>query len=48
MFDARIKELNDKDLLLAMTKVASTIREQQVRGLQLLSEVDERKLFLRE
>ncbi len=48
MFDSRIKELNDNDLLLAMTKVAATIREQQVRGLQLLSEVDERKLFLRE
>ena len=48
MFDAAIKGLDDKALLVAMTKVAATIREQQVRGLQLLSEVDERKLFLRE
>ncbi len=48
MFDARIKELDDRALLVAMTNVAATIREQQVRGLQLLSEVDERKLFLRE
>ncbi len=47
-FDAAIKELDDKALLLAMTKVAATIREQQVRGLQLLGEVDERKLYLRE
>ena len=48
MFDSAIKTLDDKALLLAMTTVAATIREQQVRGLQLLSEVDERKLYLRE